>query len=79
MSDKVLDDLPESGDKEFWGDAEVHTNILPHKETSEDGHYFEHINAVMAECKHCHWGFQLDPGDTIRDGHLYDRRGKRVI
>lgn len=74
-----LDNLPESDNKEFWGDGEIHTNLTPHNELSEDGHYFEYITAVIAECKKCHWGFQLDPGDKVKKGHLYDSKGRLVI
>lgn len=76
-SSKKLEDLPEST-SEFW-DGEVNSNLTPHSELSEKGHYFEYVTAVTAECKKCHWGFQLDPGDKIRKGHLYNRTGKFVI
>ena len=78
MDDKHLDALPESGDKEFWGEAEVHTNITPQIMFNNE-HYFIRKSGHEAECEHCHWGFALDPGDKIRDGHLYDRSGKLVI
>lgn len=78
-SSKKLDDLPGSEVKEFWGDAEVHSNLIPHNELSEKGHYFDYVTAVTAECRYCHWGFQLDPGDKIKKGHLYNKKGKFVI
>lgn len=73
---KKLEDLPESTN-EFW-DGEVNSNLIPHSELSEKGHYFEYVTAVVAECRFCHWGFQLDPGDKIKKGHLY-AKGKIVI
>lgn len=76
---KQLDPLPPSSDKEFWGDGEVHSNLEPHDVLSEDGHNFEYVTAVTVECSKCHWGFQLDPGDRVKEGHLYDRSGKLVI
>lgn len=78
--DKIqLDDLPESSDKEFWGEADVHTNIIPQKMVEDDKHYFIRVSGHEGYCNHCHWGFALDSGDRIRDGHLYTRAGKLVI
>ena len=73
-----LDELPGSESK-FWEYAEVHTGIKPHNEFSEDGHFFIRITGRQAQCTHCHWGFELDPGDKIEDGHLYTKEGKLVI
>jgi hypothetical protein len=73
-----LENLPGSED-EFWEDAEIHTNLVPHTEFSEKGHYFILVAGRTAECKNCHWGFELDRGDKIDKGHLYDRKGKFVI
>jgi hypothetical protein len=73
-----LEDLPESQNK-FWKDADVHTNIVPHSILSESGHYFVRVAGHQAECNICHWGFQLDPGDRITEGHLYDAQKKLVI
>lgn len=77
-SKKRLDDLPGSDDK-FWAGAEVHTNIIPHSELSENGHYFERVAGNEAQCRNCSWGFALDPGDEIKDGHLYTKDGKFVV
>ena len=78
--DKVkLDDLPESADKEFWGEAEIHTGISPQKVTEDDKHYFKRVSGHEGYCEHCGWGFALDAGDKIKDGHLYSREGKLVI
>ena len=76
---KKLDELPASQDKKFWGDAEIHTNLIPHTELSEDGHYFILVAGRTAECRNCHWGFELDQGDKIENGHLFDKEGKLVI
>jgi hypothetical protein len=76
---KNLGDLPGSENKKFWGDAEIHTNLVPHSELSEKGHYFTLVAGRTAECKNCHWGFELDRGDRISEGHLYDKKGKLVI
>lgn len=80
-----LADLPGSEDKEFWGDAEINTNIKlrsfsgsSHDELSRDGHYFERIKGMQVLCKHCDWGFDLESGDEIKDGHLFSR-GELVI
>ena len=78
MDKKKLDDLPKSDDK-YWEHAEVHTNIVPHNVLSEDGHFFERVTGRQARCKHCHWGFELDPGDYIEDGHLYTKDKELVI
>jgi hypothetical protein len=75
---RKLEDLPESGSK-FWEGAEVHTNIIPHTELSESGHYFERVAGNEAQCKNCSWGFVLDAGDKIEDGHLYTKDGEFVI
>lgn len=73
-----LDDLPPSSDKEFWEDADVHTNLEP-KNLFDQAHFFVRIPGHQAQCSHCAWGFQLDPGDKIVDGHLIDRDGKTVL
>jgi hypothetical protein len=72
-----LDDLPPSID-EFWEGAEVHTNLEP-KNMFDQVHYFERIAGHQAQCTHCSWGFQLDPGDKIIEGHLLDKNNKKII
>lgn len=74
-----LDPLPESANKEFWGDADIHTNIIPQKITEDEKHYFVRVSGHEGYCHHCNWGFALDGGDKIKDGHLYDKEGKLVI
>jgi hypothetical protein len=74
-----LAELPESGDKDFWLDAEIHTGLTPQEVKKEEAHYFVRVTGRQAQCKHCDWGFELDPGDKIIDGHLYDKTGKLVI
>lgn len=76
---RQLDPLPGSDDREFWVEAEIHTNLVPHTELSEEGHFLVRVTGHEAQCMKCGWGFALDPGDKIVDGHLYDRRGKLVI
>lgn len=73
-----LDSLPDSSDKEFWGDADVHSNLTP-QIVFDNKHYFVRKTGHEAECEHCGWGFALDPGDHVRDGHLYDKDDKLVI
>ena len=76
---KSLDDLPKSDDKEFWGDAEIHTGIVPHDILAKHGHYFVRISGHQAYCEGCGWGFQLEWGDEIIDGHLYNDKGELVL
>lgn len=84
---KNLDPLPESEDKEFWSEAETHSNLSwqskaeaqREAEESRPKHYFIRSAGHEAKCTHCDWGFVLDPGDKIVDGHLYDKSGKLVI
>ena len=78
MDKQPLADLPESSDKEFWGEAEVHTNLTPQRMFDEK-HYFEWRRGHEAYCNHCGWGFALDAGDKVREGHVYARNGKLVI
>ena len=78
MEKQELEDLPESSDKKFWGEAEIHTNLIP-QEVNDSNHYFIRVSGHEGYCKHCGWGFALDPGDKIKDGHLYSREGKLVI
>lgn len=73
-----LDSLPDS-ENEFWENAEVHTNITPQKVHKDEPHYFIRKSGHEAVCSHCDWGFVLDPGDKIIDGHLFDRTGKLVL
>ena len=79
MDKQQLDDLPASSDKEFWGEAEIHSNLSPQRITEDDKHYFIRVSGHEGQCNHCGWGFALDPGDRIKDGHLYDRNGKLII
>ena len=74
-----LPDLPPSSDGDFWLEAEIHTGIVPEAVNQGGTHYFERISGHQAYCKHCNWGFQLDSGDKIVDGHLFDKKGKLVI
>jgi len=76
---KNLDDLPGSQDSDFWLGAEIHTGITPHEWKPDKGHYFERVSGHQAYCEGCGWGFELDPGDKIIDGHLYDKSGKLII
>jgi len=87
-SSKVkLDDLPRSDDKDFWLDAEIHTGIegltieeaKKKVEEEKEKHYFVRTTGRQAQCTHCDWGFELDPGDKIIDGHLYNKKGKLII
>lgn len=74
-----LDPLPPSTDKEFWENADINTNITPEPVYKPTGHYFVKTRGRSAYCSHCSWGFDLDPGDKVDDGHLYDKDGKLVI
>jgi len=76
---RELNDLPASTDKDFWFAAEIHTGLVGTPVNSTGSHYFIRKSGHQAECTHCGWGFQLDPGDKIKDGHLYTREGKLVI
>jgi hypothetical protein len=73
-----LDSLPASNDK-FWEGADVHPNIEPKKCFIDNPHFFVRVPGHQAQCKDCWWGFQLDPGDKIVDGHLFDIKGKKVL
>lgn len=79
-SKKSLDPLPPNDNKEFWGDAEMHGNIIPQKVAFFDQpHFFIRVTGHEAQCTHCDWGFALDPGDKVKEGHLYDKNGDLVI
>jgi hypothetical protein len=73
-----LEDLPETQSK-FWEGAEVHTGIVPHDFKPESGHSFVRKSGREAYCEGCNWGFALDPGDKIIEGHLYNRNKEFVI
>jgi hypothetical protein len=73
-----LEDLPESTSK-FWVEAEVHTGIIAHDWMQDHLHSFVRVTGHQAYCEGCGWGFELDPGDKVIDGHLFDRTGKLVI
>lgn len=78
-SSKRLDPLPEN-QNEIWEGAEVHGNIVPQKVPFfEQPHFFVRKSGHEAQCTHCDWGFALDGGDRIKDGHLYDRSGALVL
>lgn len=74
--DARLDDLPASDDLEFWAEADIHTNIKPM--AFDHDHFLKRMTGHQAGCD-CGWGFQLEPGDKIIDGHLFDRTGKKVL
>jgi len=78
MDNAKLDNLPESGDKEFWGEAEINTNLTP-QIMFDQVHSFKRVSGHEAYCDHCGWGFALDPGDKVKDGKLYTRDGLLVI
>lgn len=73
-----LPDLPENSDAEFWGDAEKYI-VNPKATNSEGPHYFNYDHANGAYCAHCGWGFLLDKGDSISEGHVYDVENHLVI
>jgi hypothetical protein len=75
---KRLDDLPPSDDK-YWEYADINTGIIPKEINDENGHYFVRVTGHEAQCRYCSWGFALDPGDKVKDGHLFDKTGKLVI
>lgn len=75
---RQLDPLPDNRDG-YWEGSEVHGGLVPQTVNPTSPHYFVHKSGREAQCTHCDWGFALDPGDKIVDGHLYDRHGKRVI
>lgn len=72
-----LDDLPASDNKEFWGDADIHK--AEPRNMFDQKHYFERVAGHQAQCNHCFWGFELNAGDQIIDGHLFDKKGKKVL
>lgn len=74
-----LDPLPPSSDTDFWEHAELNTPITPQRIHSGDNHVFIRVTGRAAKCTHCDWGFDLDPGDYIKDGHLYRVDGRLVI
>lgn len=74
-----LDDLPSSNNTEFWAEADIHTGIEPKVHFLDQEHNFVRISGHQAQCTHCDWGFQLEGGDKIIDGHLFDRDGKKVL
>jgi hypothetical protein len=78
MDKQQLDSLPSSDDKEFWAEADIHANLKP-MNMFDEKHNFIRVPNHQAQCTHCDWGFQLDPGDKIVDGHLIDRSGKTVL
>jgi hypothetical protein len=75
---KSLDELPRSDDKDFWYEAEVN-KVVPHSILADHGHYFKRVSGHQAYCDGCGWGFQLDWGDKVIDGHVYDKKGRLVI
>lgn len=79
-SRKNLDELPSSKNLEFWKDADVNTGIVPEKvHFMDQPHFFVRVSGHQAQCTHCDWGFELDPGDRIEDGHLYDKLGNKIL
>ncbi len=73
-----LDELPPNTDLDFWSLAEVNGGLKPQR-LFDDNHFFVRVDGRNAQCSHCTWGFALDPGDKIIDGHLFDKEGVKVI
>lgn len=74
----ILDDLPPTEDKDFWAEADVHTNLRP-VPFFDQAHVLVRRTGHQAQCTHCSWGFQLDMGDKVIDGHLFNKKGEKVI
>jgi len=80
MSEKQINDLPESGD-EFWdGEKIPSTNrtidICP---THARDNYMDHFGYVdnhdgVITCKFCPWGAKLPGYLRVSDGRLFDLR-----
>jgi hypothetical protein len=74
-----LNDLPESS-SEFWDGEKIRIELAePKVKFADQPHYFERVKGHQAYCSHCSYGFELDPGDEIRDGHLFDTEGNLII
>ncbi len=81
-----LDGLPENSN-DYWKYSEIHTELVWQSKSEAANqvkeelgkHYFIRIPGHQAQCNHCDWGFQLEWGDKIKDGHLYNKKGKLVI
>ncbi len=50
-----LGDLPSSSDTDFWGDADIHTNLVPEPLHKNGTHYFVRRTGREAQCTHCDW------------------------
>lgn len=74
---QALDDLPPSEDKEFWAEADMH-KVEP-RNMFDQTHFFIRVYGHQAQCTHCHWGFQLDPGDKVIEGHLFNVKNEKII
>jgi hypothetical protein len=72
-----LDNLPPSTDGDFW-DGEINTDLKPQR-FYDDDHWFIRRAGREAQCTKCTWGFALDPGDKVENGHVYTRDSKLII
>lgn len=72
-----LPPLPPSDDEYFTKD-EADTYQVPSGKNEPCRHEFKYASAGAIECGKCRIGLYLDPGDRLRNGHLY-RNGKLVI
>lgn len=73
-----FEDFPPNDDLDFWGDSEVHGNLKPQR-YFDDNHFFIRVSGRNAQCNDCTWGFALDVGDKVVDGHVYNKDGKIII
>lgn len=73
-----LDPLPNNQNKEFWGDADVRGGLEP-QEMHPGKHHFIRKSAREAQCTHCDWGLYLGADDVVKDGHIYDEKGKLIF
>ena len=73
MKENILQELPPSSDKEFWGDGEVNRFKLEEKTMPADRHFPVVRRGPYFVCKGCNYEHTIptDPKKyTVKDGYL---------
>jgi hypothetical protein len=82
QSPKNLPDLPESSDKEFWGEGQRYSHkpipikvchIHTGKEWKKHGGYIDNHDGTIT-CKWCPWGTRIPGYLKVVDGRIIDLR-----
>ena len=65
-----MDDKEEKKEIKVEADIKDH-RVQPALTCVKGEHYFVQINGTEVQCRKCPVGYNIGPGTTIKDGHIY--------